>query len=387
MSNNRERVAVTESHPMNGGHGIYSYTKNSSFQRINVNAAKATIHDAIANKLDIKELFFSKETNNNSTIFNMVDLGCSVGPNTFSVMEEILEVVKQKYQQFNHQQQGLNFSSSKELEFQVFFNDQVTNDFNTLFTTLPTERHYFAAGVPGSFHDQLFPSSSLHLVHSSYALHWLSSLPKELVDENSPAFNRGRIHYSNTSDEVGKAYEAQFGKDMAKFLDARAKELVVGGLMVLTLLSVPNDFPCSQSVMYVLLELLGSSLMDLAKEGLISENQVDTFNIPLYSVLPNEMTKLIEENGCFSIERMELMKTSMIDYSDNNGEVTQLTSAETITLHLRAILEVLLTKHFGSEIIDGIFDRFYKKVEELSDQLQPIYKEGGFQLILVLKRK
>ncbi|KAM6546796.1 hypothetical protein CsatB_027532 [Cannabis sativa] len=386
MSNNRERVAVTESHPMNGGDGIYSYTKNSSFQRINVNAAKATIHDAIANKLDIKELFFSKETNNNSTIFNMVDLGCSVGPNTFSVMEEILEVVKQKYQQFNHQQ-GLNFSSSKELEFQVFFNDQVTNDFNTLFTTLPTERHYFAAGVPGSFHDQLFPSSSLHLVHSSYALHWLSSLPKELVDENSPAFNRGRIHYSNTSDEVGKAYEAQFGKDMAKFLDARAKELVVGGLMVLTLLSVPNDFPCSQSVMYVLLELLGSSLMDLAKEGIISENQVDTFNIPLYSVLPNEMTKFIEENGCFSIERMDLMKTSMIDYSDNNGEVTQLTSAETITLHLRAILEVLLTKHFGSEIIDGIFDRFYKKVEELSDQLQPIYKEGGFQLILVLKRK
>ncbi|XP_062109828.1 loganic acid O-methyltransferase-like [Humulus lupulus] len=373
MSNN------TESYPMNGGDGTYSYTKNSYLQKAGVNAAKTTIHDAIVDKLDIKELFFSASTNN-STIFRIADLGCSVGPNTISTTEGILEVVQHKYQQ---SQQDLHFSSSKTLEFQVFFNDQVTNDFNTLFTSLPAERPYFAAGVPGSFHGRLFPNSSLHLVHSSYALQWLSKLPEELLDENSAAFNRGRIHYLNASDEVCNAYKAQFAKDMAKFLDARAKELVVGGLMVLTVPSVQDGVPCSRSVMYVLFHLLGSSLMDLAKEGLISEDQVDSFNIPVYAVSPNEMTELIEGNECFSIERMELTKPKS---SNDYGQGFQVTG-QALSMHLRAGMEILVAKHFGTAIIDELFDRVYKKIEELSDQIQPLIIEGGSQLTLVLKRK
>ncbi|XP_062109827.1 loganic acid O-methyltransferase-like [Humulus lupulus] len=373
MSNN------TESYPMNGGDGTYSYTKNSYLQKAGVNAAKTTIHDAIVDKLDIKELFFSASTNNR-TIFRIADLGCSVGPNTISTTEGILEVVQHKYQQ---SQQHLHFSSSKTLEFQVFFNDQVTNDFNTLFTSLPAERPYFAAGVPGSFHGRLFPNSSLHLVHSSYGLQWLSKLPEELLDENSAAFNRGRIHYLNASDEVCNAYKAQFAKDMAKFLDARAKELVVGGLMVLTVPSVQDGVPCSRSVMYVLFHLLGSSLMDLAKEGLISEDQVDSFNIPVYAVSPNEMTELIEGNECFSIERMELTKAKS---SNDYGQGFQFTG-QALSMHLRAGMEILVAKHFGTAIIDELFDRVYKKIEELSDQIQPLIYEGGSQLTLVLKRK
>ncbi|KAM6546797.1 hypothetical protein CsatB_027533 [Cannabis sativa] len=302
----------------------------------------------------------------------MADLGCSVGPNTFSSMGEILEVVKHKY---------LKFSTSPKttLEFQVFFNDHVTNDFNTLFASLPIDKPYFAVGVPGSFHGRLFPNSSLHLVHSSYALLWLSQLPKELVDESSTAFNRGRIHYLNASNDVFKAYGAQFAKDMAMFLDARAKELVVGGLMVLTMPFAPNGVTFSRVLMCVVFHLLGSSLMDMAKEGLVNEDQVDSFNIPVYLVSQNEMKELIEINECFSIEKIELTK-SMFDQS-------QIISTQTTTMHLRAAVEVLLTKHFGSEIIDELFDRFHKKIEKISDQLQHIHKEGGFQIILVLKRK
>ncbi|KAK7849230.1 putative s-adenosylmethionine-dependent methyltransferase [Quercus suber] len=57
----------------------------------------------------------------------------------------------------------------------VFFNDQFSNDFNTLFISLPPNRQYFAAGVPGSFYGRLFPKASLHFIHSSYALQWLSN--------------------------------------------------------------------------------------------------------------------------------------------------------------------------------------------------------------------
>ena len=221
------------------------------------------IHDAVVDKLHINEVLSSSSSNN--IIFRIADLGCSVGPNTFSAMKNIIEAVQQKYQQ----SQGDHHSFSTQLpEFQVFFNDHVTSDFNTLFSSLPAERPYLAAGVPGSFHDRLFPSSSLHVIHSSYAIHWLSKLPKELLDKNSPAWNQGRVHYVNAPDEVCKVYAAQFAKDMAKFLDARAKELVLGGLMVLLMPSVPKAVPFSQlpNGSFVTAHLLGSSLMDMAKE-------------------------------------------------------------------------------------------------------------------------
>ncbi|MBA0779036.1 hypothetical protein Gotri_003319, partial [Gossypium trilobum] len=36
----------------------------------------------------------------------------------------------------------------------------------------------FIAGVASSFYQRLFPSNSIHFVHSSYCLHWLSKVDK-----------------------------------------------------------------------------------------------------------------------------------------------------------------------------------------------------------------
>ncbi|KAK6290147.1 hypothetical protein POUND7_001688, partial [Theobroma cacao] len=88
----------------------------------------------------------------------------------------------------------------------VVFNDIVSNDFNTLFKSLPSDRQYFVAGVPRRFQGRLFFKAFLRFVHSSYALLWLLNAPKELMDKNS--------HH---------------------FLAARAEELVDGGLMALVL--------------------------------------------------------------------------------------------------------------------------------------------------------
>ncbi|KAK4568665.1 hypothetical protein RGQ29_004174 [Quercus rubra] len=190
-------------------------------------------------------------------------------------------------------------------EFQVFFNDHTSNDFNTLFTSLPPERPYFATGVPGSFHGRLFPNSSLDFVHSSYALQILSKVPKELLNKNSAAWNKGRVHYASAPDEVAQAYSTQFAKDITTFLDYRAKELVMVGLMVLIMPVIPNGIPHSSLRTCAIFDFLGQCLMDMAKEGLISEAQMDTCNLPVYFALPKEMTQLVERNGCFSIERME----------------------------------------------------------------------------------
>ncbi|KAB1205859.1 putative S-adenosylmethionine-dependent methyltransferase At5g38100 [Morella rubra] len=305
---------VAESYPMNGGDDPYSYARNSLFQvsstlpvfynvfsipalrvqgprtRTAASAAKTVIDDAIAEKLDLEKIRSASDST-----FRVADMGCSVGPNTFIAMQNIINAVQHKYQS-----QGL---ASHVPEFHVFFSDHASNDFNTLFTSLPPERPYFAAGVPGSFYGRLFPESSLHFVHASYALHFLSEVPAELLNKNSPAWNKGRIHYSGAPNDVARAYTAQFSRDISTFLDARAEEVTVGGMMVLIIPAIPDGIPHSCVPGGVLFDFLGLSLMDMAKEGLISEAEVDSFNMPLYATSAREMTELVAKNGRFNIDK------------------------------------------------------------------------------------
>ncbi|KAL5545058.1 hypothetical protein UlMin_008842 [Ulmus minor] len=234
--------------PMNGGDSLYSYFKNSSFQRKAIDAAKDLIHKAISEKLDIHTL-------SSSSIFNIVDLGCSVGPNTFLSVQNIIDSIELKCQ--SH---GKPFQFP---EFLVFFSDQTLNDFNQLFQSLPPERPFFATGLPGSFHGRLFPSASLHFVHSSYALQYLSEVPKEVVDKSSPAWNKERVSYTNASDEVVKCYEAQFSKDIERFLAARAQELVEGGLMALV---IPGRFHGTLHFGIIATDLIESCLIEMANK-------------------------------------------------------------------------------------------------------------------------
>ena len=210
------------------------------WQREGVENALVLINEGITEKLDLEQIISSSA----SKAFTVADLGCSVGPNSVIAVQNIIESVKLKYRSLDTN------NIQDDLEFQVLFNELVSNDFNTLFKSLPPDRQYFAAGVPGRFQDRLFPKASLHFVHSSYALHWLPNTPKELMDKNSPAFNKGRIYYNNSAKEVGEVYSAQYAKHMESFLGARAEELVVGGLMAIVLLCLPDDIPPSQGATF-----------------------------------------------------------------------------------------------------------------------------------------
>lgn len=148
----------------------------------------------------------------------------------------------------------------------MIFLIQVTNDFNTLFQSLPVERDYFAAGVAGSFHHRLFPRASVHFVYSSYAVHWLSRVPEELQDERSPTWNKGHIHYLGAAETVAAAYAAQFAKDMGDFLRARAEEVVEGGIMVIITSGNADGISASHLPSALLYNLLASTLIDMSKE-------------------------------------------------------------------------------------------------------------------------
>lgn len=196
-----------------------------------------------------------------SSTYRIVDLGCSVGPNSFLAVQNIIDAVELKYQ---------NQSKSVH-EFQVFFNDHALNDFNKLFTSLPYKKRYYAAGMPGSFHQRLFPVGTIDFVHSSYAVQCMSRVPKEVVDKNSVAWNKGRVHYSNSTAQVIKSYEDQYMNDMEGFLNARAQEIVVGGLMALIVPGRPNGTPHSQVYVNKTIQILESSLLDLVNKVMIND--------------------------------------------------------------------------------------------------------------------
>ncbi|KAF3437766.1 hypothetical protein FNV43_RR20522 [Rhamnella rubrinervis] len=362
-----ESIRSPEVYTMKGGDGPHSYAKNSTLQRHVIEVAKEAMKETIAEKLDVGAF-------NSSKTIKIADLGCSVGPNTFEAVETIIEAVRSKYGS-----QGL---SSQIPQFQVFFNDHVSNDFNLLFTTLPRDKQYYAAGVPGSFYERLFPEASLHVVHSSSSLHWLSRVPEEVTNKNSPAWNKGRIHYANSGDEVIRAYKAQGERDMEKFLQLRAQEVVNGGLMLLNSTFNPNGTHPSQCVSHLFVDLIGSSLMELARKGRISEEKVDSFNLPIYLMTPQEMEAAVERNGCFSIERIETLASRPRGNGGNESLDHQMAA------HIRAGMEDTITQHFGEDIIDELLDLYRKNIREIF--IPFLAKSDGAKgesLLVVLKRK
>lgn len=351
--------------PVSGGLGTDSYYNHSFFQKIAANVAKDMIDEAIAQKLDVKSLLSSSKT------IRLADLGCAVGPNTFDAMQNIIDVIKVKCQ--------THLPTSPMPEFQVFFNDQPANDFNTLFKSIPPKREYFAAGVPGSFYGRLFPDSSLHVVYSSYSLHWLSKVPEGLEDKNSPAWNKGRIHHASAAEEVRRAYAVQWANDLSNFLNARAREIVPGGIIVIVTHSIPDGMEYSELANGMMYNCMASILLDIAKRGLISEEQVDAFNLPTYAAPPGEFVSVVENNECFNIVTMGESNPSPWLTDDVHVDMNEFVN------HIRAAMEGMFNKHFARDIVNEMFERLEVKLSEISVEMESAYKDK-IQAFYVLQR-
>ncbi|XP_051148400.1 loganic acid O-methyltransferase-like [Andrographis paniculata] len=349
---------------MNGGQGLNSYANNSTYQRGGFEAVKPIMEEEIATKLDLKN-------RSSKTPFRIADFGCSTGLNSFPAMQTIIQAIEKKIDT----QKGL---LSGPPDFQVFFVDQLVNDFASLFRLLPPERNYYSAAVPGSFQDRLLPNASIDFAYSSCALNWFSKIPAAVEDRSSPAWNGGRVHYTGARREVFEAYAKHFANDIRLFLEARAREVVAGGLMALLVPAVPTfEIPDNSFATPTELDLVGSCLVDMAKKGKIKKEKIDSFNFPMYLTIPQEFQTILERNPKFSIERFEII--------DSPGKST-LAGANARAGFMRAILEVLLINHFGGEIIDELFDRYTKKLASSPVFIDP-NNDKSILILVILKRK
>ncbi|CAN1814049.1 Salicylate carboxymethyltransferase [Linum perenne] len=326
---------------MNGGMGENSYAMNSMLQQKVISMTKPITEEAIT------QLY----TSTFPTTISIADLGCSSGPNTLFTVTEIITAVDALS----------NKLSRPSPEFQVFLNDLPGNDFNTIFRSLFQKllnKHrtpLFINGVPGSFYGRLFLSNSIHFVHSSYSLQWLSQVPEGVEEDNV-----GNIYMADSSPpKVLEAYYGQFQKDFGMFLRCRGEELVNGGRMVLTFLGRRSDDPCSKECCFIW-ELMSIALNEMASEGLVDNDKLNKFNIPQYTPSAMEVEAEVKREGSFVVDRIAVSKVRWDAYDELKD------GGYTVANCMRAVAEPLLIGQFGEGGInvDEVFRRYRAIVTE-----------------------
>ncbi|CAM6083289.1 unnamed protein product [Calypogeia fissa] len=345
-ANGAPSATIPKVFPMAKGDEEESYSKNSQFQAF-LNKVPMSALDAELEKVALPS---------GTGPVRVADLGTSSGPNTIGTVSHIVEKLK--------------YRVPKDAEFQAYFNDVPSNDFNNLFQLLCSDsraKNFFAAGAPGSYLERRFPQSSIHVFHSAVALHWMSKIPDEILDKESPAYNNGQPWYQHSQSAVAKAYQEQTLLELTSFFQARAAELAPGGLMFLLFSGTETSYPYEidhGDLVYNFQRDMIEILTDLIAEGLVSEEQLDTFNIPVYHRTREDLTNALE--ACGSTLKVEVMKLHKVDFSEAFAGMDACSISKKLKAMFKAAMSTLVEGHFGTSLADVIWQRYYKLIQKKS---------------------
>ncbi|XP_031372509.1 benzoate carboxyl methyltransferase-like, partial [Punica granatum] len=207
-----------------------------------------------------------------------------------------------------------------------------------------------------SFYGRLFPSRSLHFVHSSYSVHWLSQIG----------------HRTDTS------FRSTLLKEMMRFIERYELRKSPANLI----LSLP---PAKTAAL--LWWWLSRSLVEMADEGLVEAADIDSFNLPLYPPYKHEVRDVVEEEGSFTINRLETFEVNWDPFcheDDENCLFDKLKSGRNVADCVRSATEPILRSHFGERLMmDDLFERYARLVgEHLS-----VEKTKHFNIAVSMTRK
>ncbi|KAL2895621.1 Salicylate carboxymethyltransferase [Bienertia sinuspersici] len=201
---------------------------------------------------------------------------------------------------------------------------------------------------------------------------WMGQVP-EGIEDNKKNIGIGRTSPPN----VLKAYYDQFEKDFSMFLRCRCKEVVDEGIMVLTLLGRKSIEPYSKESCYMF-DFLATALNDMVSQGIIDEEKLNTFNVPVYYPSAVELGLLVEKEGSFTLNQVLYLNRAgsrvcgLRPVSEVNWEISvQCENSNKLFDHndfskcMRSVTEPFLINHFGEAIIDELFHR-YKEILKAS---------------------
>lgn len=189
------------------------YSENENTAKLVVDAADGLVIDAITSMED--HLLLQQNTH----AFAVADYGAADGGASYALMKRIIKTIRT--------------CASPNRSITITYTDLPHNDFSALFNRVinfeEPNVYTFASGT--TFHRQIFPDNTIHLGFSATAMHWLSKIPC-LIDDH--------LYYFGGTDEEKNLFRRQACLDWQENLLARARELVVGGKLVLLLVCGAN---------------------------------------------------------------------------------------------------------------------------------------------------
>ncbi|RWW40014.1 hypothetical protein BHE74_00054603 [Ensete ventricosum] len=258
----------------------------------------------------------------------VVDLGCSSGPNTLKVVSEVLDVIGKLRRSLGRQEMP---------EILFFLNDLPGNDFNHVFRSLGDHRRkveeekgnllvpYYVVGVPGSFYGRLFPCQSVHFFNASF--------PKVPPCRTKLRRKNGIV------------------------ISRKERELSTLGRHGI-----------------------------LFRPGIIEEEKLVTFNLPLYSPSMEEVKAVIHREDLFDLEQAQIFEANWDPFDgsdDDSAAFDSIVSGKNVAGNVRAVVQSLIAEHFGDAILDELFSIYEANVPRHLLQR----KSKHYVFVISLKKK
>jgi hypothetical protein len=229
------------------------------------------------------------------------DLGSSEGRNAVRLMGAIVAGIRRRTGQ----------------PIRTIYSDLPGNDFNRLFANIEEARlaGLFAAGVhpaavAGSFYGRMLPPGTVHLATCFNSIQWLDRLPAVPLPD---AVGYRRPHQPrrerDAPPEAAAAFARQAEKDLLRFLECRARELVPGGKL---LLATPGDTDQAR-VADGLLDVLNDACLDLVAAGRLGREPYERLTMPVYCRTVAELLAPLERadsrvRGAFAVDRARALE-------------------------------------------------------------------------------
>jgi len=135
---------------------------------------------------------------------------------------------------------------------------------------------------------------------------------------------------------------------------------------------------------------MNTNVFTVLLQGIIKEEQVDSFNIPQYTPSPSEVKLEVLKEGSFAMNRVEVSAVNWNGFDDWNALDFESERFESIgdggynvAQCMRAVAEPMLVSHFGEDIIEEVFSR-YQQI--LADRMSK-EKTQFFNVTVLLTRK
>jgi hypothetical protein len=330
-----------------------NYNKNSTTQREVINFTLSYIRRAI----DVFDVASS------STPI-IADFGTSHGQNSIYAMKTIIQCLKDSHK------------INDEKEVLIIHNDLPTNNWTNLFESLNNDNSYHGVANGRSFYEQCLPPNSLSIGYSSSSLHWLSHKPCNL--SNHCCAIPGQ-------EKENEPFKQQSKLDFAAFLEHRSRELIIGGVLILSILCTDMEGPN--------LHANFAHLSYKCAQLYLSPQELLDFTYPVYFRLFEECI----DNELFDKYSLKLIdvgkgrtKVPMFDqYREGHLTLDQL--AKQVAAMIRSWSEFILKKSLEmngrtEEDINKILTQIWSAHEEEIKKKPFEYDGQYFNTLLILKK-